>query len=457
MSEIDKKINDGLSDPDLGDLTNPLPDAQPEVQPDIEVSIELKKKAVNVQDLVFVRQYIDGKLEKDVPEITVKHAIEADHATNADNATNAGLAEASRNAEEATHAINADNAKEATHAANATNAEEATHAGSADTATYATNAGHAQTAGHAATADTSVSSYAETAGVAKKLEGFEFEVVEGSDDPVANGMIAINGHSKVMKSYWAEEATTAKNAREVNNMAFTVEDGLLKQGSYNAIIDEYSFSDVEVAKATNATLADTATNAEHSDDSTLANGHSIDVGEDGEFRVDEAPVHVATANRLYGYPILPKWEEFTYTSTGFDEDTTGPLLDYYVLQGIVDAHGDYVELKIGDRIQVVINPNSDEPRIFNGVVRKKNGVTVIAFPMQIEYYDYGESIHLSHMYFYNLEIYCAGVDKWSISYSKTTHSYGHPLSEAAEYVISDIDYTPLLQTITEVKIYRITI
>lgn len=67
MSENNEKIIDGLPNPDLDGPINPLPE-------DEELPMEQQKKAVNVQDLVFVRQYIDKKMKDEVP-VSVYEAL----------------------------------------------------------------------------------------------------------------------------------------------------------------------------------------------------------------------------------------------------------------------------------------------------------------------------------------------------------------------------------------------
>lgn len=93
-----------------------------------ELPIEQQKKAINLQDLVFVRQYIDGRMENDVPGI-VRDTLGADYYDKTE--VDEGFYKRTDTVDNAAHAGNADVA------------ENANHATVADSATYAETAGTA--------------------------------------------------------------------------------------------------------------------------------------------------------------------------------------------------------------------------------------------------------------------------------------------------------------------------
>lgn len=102
-----------------------------------EIPMEQKKKAVNVEDLVFVRQYIDNKMRDELPG-QVDECLGSDYYKKTEtDETFYKRTDVVDNALEAAHAVKADEANEAGHAVSADEADKADKAG------YATSAGNA--------------------------------------------------------------------------------------------------------------------------------------------------------------------------------------------------------------------------------------------------------------------------------------------------------------------------
>ena len=316
---------------------------------EVELPMEDKKKAVNLQDLVFVRQYIDGRLEDyrpdklldeisdnyyDKTEIdetfykktdTVANASHAVNATNAENAVDANTASFAVSAGEAAHAANADNANHAISADTATNATNATKAESATNADYATNAGHATTAVSAdTTPKADLATNAEN--TVKKTDGSFIGLVIDE-----NGVMKFNDGQTVLNAENAAHATNADNAEEA-------EHALSADTATNATnAEEAAHAD----EATHANSADTATNAENASKATYA---------------ESAGYADNCENATYA-------ENAGQVNNAINAETAGTALNALTINGVTITQDNSV-LKNGEDIiisqkKLLFNPSSD--------------------------------------------------------------------------------------------------
>lgn len=231
-----------------------------------ELPIEDQKKAINLQDLVYVKKYIDEsmdkKLEAEIPGMVAdemnegyytqaetdatfykrtdtvanaNHATSADNATQAVNANHATTADSATSASTAGMAGNAETANEAAHAINADKATEADHATNAD---YATNAGHATNATHSDSADEATNATNAINAVLKTDGSYAGLVIEeavmklndGTTLYAESAVNADNAGKAEMATYaesanYAENAGYAESAGEVSNAQYAATSG----------------------------------------------------------------------------------------------------------------------------------------------------------------------------------------------------------------------------------------
>lgn len=188
-----------------------------ETLPIEELPIEDKKKAVSLQDLIYVKYHMDrshnthkeemnATQEAFANEMDAKHEafkkditdgnVKAGKAANADNASNAD------NADEATHAVSAD---EATHAANATEADHATNASNAVVNSDGSYSSLEQNGGVFSVGDNSLMSYGPAVTVSVPLNSpINVNIEPGHYYEFAGAVFtnAVGGDSKTFRSFF---------------------------------------------------------------------------------------------------------------------------------------------------------------------------------------------------------------------------------------------------------------
>lgn len=329
-----------------------------------ELPMEDKKKAINLQDLVYVKKYINEsmnkKLEAEIPGMVAdemnegyytqaetdatfykktdvvanaSHAVNADNATNAVNAVNATNANYAENANEA---INATNAVNADKAAEATSADRADYASNAENADYATNAGHATNATHAESADEATNATNAINAVLKTDGSYAGLVIEEAVMKLNDGT-----------TLYAESAVNADTAGKAEMATYADSANYAENAGY-------AESANEAANAVHATSADHANNATNAESANLATNATNAVlktdGSYGGLVIDENGV------LKFGDTIIPQKKPL-WKGEEFVDPGAGLWIEF-----------DNYSLTDGDKIEIVWDYyKSDTPVILNGV------------------------------------------------------------------------------------------
>lgn len=338
-----------------------------------ELPMEDKKKAINLQDLVYVKKYIDEsmdkKLEAEIPGMVAdemnegyytqaetdatfykrtdtvanaNHATSADNATQAVNANHATTADSATSASTAGMAGNAETANEAAHAINADKATDADHATNAD---YATNAGHATNATHADTADNATNATNATNAVLKTDGSYAGLVIEEAVMKLNDGT-TLYAESAVNATHAdrADSATNAVNAvvkaDDGSYIGLTIDtEGVLK---FNDGTTLYAESAKSSDKSEVATYAESANYTENA-------GYAENAGEaSNAVHANTADLATNTTNAIsksdgsytgltldgngvlrIGDTIIPQKKLLFESEDGVNVDTAIPFTDEY--------------------------------------------------------------------------------------------------------------------------------